>query len=206
MNKIIFLLFLFSATLTNQRLIAQNPGTTLDGFLDLRWGDNSETVKRKMFKRDGIVFDVVQSNKERMVLKGGMFAGEKVHKFAIYFHDNRFFSVMVFLDDIECEYFIQKLWSIKSTISDKYSKPLIDIGLFKSKSCHELNIIERETAGAEWCFIAKRKDTCAIFLNVFPIQKGVQYGLKLMYQNMRIANEYLKKDFLFMSEIKAKKH
>lgn len=196
MNKTIFLLLLFSATLTNQRLIAQNSGKTLDGFLDLRWGDNSETVKRKMLKRDGVVFDTEQSNKERMSFKGGLFAGEKVHQFAISFHDDKFFTAMVFLDDIGCEYFIQKLWSIKNGISEKYGKPLVDVELFKSDSCHELyKIIGQEKDEAEWCFAANGKDTCAIFLVVFPINEFAKYGLKISYQNMRITKEYLKKDF-----------
>ncbi len=195
MNKIIFLISILflGEFLTNQELVAQDQGKTLNGFLDLRWGDNSETVKSKMLKRDGVHFDTVKSNKEIMVFYGGMFASEKVNQFAIYFHNKSFFAGMVFLDDIKCEYFIRKLWSIKSAISKKYGKPEVDVALFKSDSCQELNIIDRETTEAQWCFVNKGKDTCAIFLEVFP--GGVNYGLKINYQNMRIANEYLKKDF-----------
>jgi len=195
MNKFIFLLLLFSFSLTSQRLVAQDPEKTLDGFLDLKWGDNSETVKRKMLKRVGIDVDWKRSNKEEMFFNGGMFAGEKVNQFVIRFHDDRFFAGMVFLDDIKCEDFIHKLWSIKSAISEKYGEPYVDERLFKSDSCHELYHINRETVEAEWAFINKGKDTCLILLDVFPIQKYADYGLKLSYQNMRIVNEYLKKDF-----------
>src|SRR5436190_12989378 len=72
------------------------PSRRPDGFVDVKWGANLETVKRIMLARPGVTSS--KDFPEGLYFFGGTFADEAVDRWEFKFRDGQFFEGLVRLE------------------------------------------------------------------------------------------------------------
>jgi hypothetical protein len=88
------------------------------GFLGIEWGEDIESARLKMLKRQGVVFDtaIIDQGHQRLLFQLGTFLDEPVDTWNLEFIKGRFFWVKVILDT-------ENFDEIESVLDMKYGTP-----------------------------------------------------------------------------------
>src|SRR5436190_17595979 len=79
---------------------AQKPALKLEGFLDIPFGSNQETVKKQLPSRARARFDRTKSKEGYLWFDGGKFAGFKVDHLALEFVSDHLWNVTIHLQAV----------------------------------------------------------------------------------------------------------
>jgi len=155
-------------------LFGQSTTKTLDGFLEIAWGESMSSAKSKMIKRDMIQFTKrynLGSGKEGLSFKGGRFAGQAVTVWVLKFIDNQFYAATLRIQSSKTQ-IAGRYAEIKSLITKKYGEP-------------DMETVIR----ARWGFSAKGKEEnemgCAI---------TEEFSILIVYQNGALLKQAMERD------------
>ena len=88
------------------------------GFLGIEWGEDIESAKAKMLKRQGVVFDtaITDQGHQRLLFQLGTFLDEPVDTWNLEFLKGKFFWVKIIIDS-------ENFAEIESVLVMKYGTP-----------------------------------------------------------------------------------
>jgi hypothetical protein len=159
---------------------------SLNGFLDIKWGESKESAKQKYSKREGVKLDKKYSNDKMLIFDGGKFGGEKIGFVKLIFFQNKFHTAIIYFEKPLESKTIEKYRDIKEMLITKYGNPENDFEFFKDPYYNE-------QYGMETTIIKMGKGVFSSYWDFPSLENGEkntislrideELDIKLTYQN-----------------------
>jgi hypothetical protein len=95
---------------------------TLDGFLEVPWGADAETLKKQLASRTRATFEKARSEEGRLHFKEGKFAGFKFHYMEAFLEQGQFQRAAVHLEEFNKDR-EKEFATFLKLLTDKYGPP-----------------------------------------------------------------------------------